>query len=194
MSARAEEDKRQFAEFQKQINFWVNWRDANGKRAFILPVANCSKDAEVIALDKISFGDWLRQKGFTSERLFWYCDYATRDDYGLKLRKNFGVGGTFLFLFAGQKIAAKNRSRSSLSPKATGSFVNYFADKIKDKIRLKTIALEIIPNETGVDVIYLNTETNEIRGIHAEKAIFAAPIFTAKYLIRDFKTQSAEFC
>ena len=38
----SEEDKRQFGEFQKQIDFWVNWRDANGKRAFVLPVANCS--------------------------------------------------------------------------------------------------------------------------------------------------------
>ena len=38
----SDEDKRQFAEFQKQIDFWVNWRDADGKRAFVLPVANCS--------------------------------------------------------------------------------------------------------------------------------------------------------
>src|SRR5215213_1721517 len=81
----SDEEKRQFAEFQKQVDAWVNWRDAGGKRAFVLPVANCSRDAEVLALDKISFGDWLRQKGFSSERLFWYCDYACRDDYGLKL-------------------------------------------------------------------------------------------------------------
>ena len=27
----SEEDKRQFAEFQKQIDHWVNWRDATGK-------------------------------------------------------------------------------------------------------------------------------------------------------------------
>ena len=58
------EDKRQLAEFQKQIDFWVNWRDARGKRAFVLPVAECSNDAEATALDKISFADWLKQKGF----------------------------------------------------------------------------------------------------------------------------------
>ncbi|MEP7036892.1 MAG: hypothetical protein ABI891_00985, partial [Acidobacteriota bacterium] len=32
-----------------------------------------------------------------------------------------------------------------------------------------------------------------IRGIHAEKAIFAAPIFTAKYVIRDFKENPPAF-
>ena len=65
----SEEDKRQFAEFQKQVDHWVNWRDSEGRRAFVVPSANCSNAAEVTSLDKISFADWLRQNGFTSERL-----------------------------------------------------------------------------------------------------------------------------
>ena len=69
----------------------------------------------------------------------------------------------------------------------------FLPEKSKKKFALKTIALEIIPNEKGVDIIYLNTETNEIRGIRTEKAIFAAPIFTAKYLIRDFKQNAPNF-
>ena len=32
----SEEDKRQYAEFQRQVDNWVNWRDAKGRRAFIL--------------------------------------------------------------------------------------------------------------------------------------------------------------
>lgn len=188
----SEEDNRQYAEFQKQIDFWVNWRDSAGKRAFVLPIANCSNDVEVIALDKISFGDWLKQKGFTSERLIWYCDYATRDDYGLKLDQTSAWAGLFYFCSRVRKSGEESQPFITF-PEGNGKFVNYLSDKIKDKTRLKTIALEIIPNEKGVDIIYLNTETNEIRGIHAEKAIFAAPIFTAKYLIRDFKTNPPEF-
>ena len=93
----SEEDKRQFAEFQKQIDHWVDWRDAAGKRAFVVPSANCSRDAEVTALDKISFGEWLRQNSLTSERLVWYCDYACRDDYGLKLEQTSAWAGLFYF-------------------------------------------------------------------------------------------------
>jgi glycine/D-amino acid oxidase-like deaminating enzyme len=59
-----EEDKRQLAEFQKHIDGWVNWRDAKGRRAFVVPSANCSDDAEVTSLDKISFADWVAQNGF----------------------------------------------------------------------------------------------------------------------------------
>ena len=103
------------------------------------------------------------------------------------------MGGTFLFLFARPKIAAKNRKPSSHFPKATADSSIFSPKKSKIKSALKTLALEIIPNEKGVDVIYLNTETNEIRGLHCEKIIFAAPIFTAKYLIRDFKQNAPNF-
>jgi len=181
-----ETDKREYAEFYKQVDFWVNWRDKSGKRAFVLPVAICSTDAEVIALDKISFGDWLRNKGFTSERLFWYCDYATRDDYGLKLDQTSAWAGLFYFCSRVRKSGEESQPFITF-PEGNGKFINFLHDKIKDKTRLKTVVIEIIPNEKGVDVIYLNFETKEIRGLRAEKAIFAAPIFTAKYLIRDFK-------
>jgi protoporphyrinogen oxidase len=188
----SDDDKNQLKAFQKEVDFWVNWRDAKGNRAFTLPVANCSNDAEVLALDKISFGDWLRNKGFTSERLFWYCDYATRDDYGLKLGDASAWVGLFYFCSRVRKSGEESQPFITF-PEGNGKFVNYLADKIKDKTRLNTLALEMIPNESGVDIIYLNTETSEIRGIHAEKAIFAAPIFTAKYLIRDFKTNPPPF-
>ncbi len=188
----SEDDKNQLAEFQKRIDFWTNWRDAKGKRAFVLPIAECSTDAEVLALDKISFGDWLRQNRFTSDRLFWYCDYATRDDYGLKLNDASAWAG--LFYFCSRVRQAGEESQAFITfPEGNGRFVNFLADQIKDKIRLKCLALEIAPREKMVDVIYLNTETNEIRGLHCEKAIFAAPIFTAKYLIRDFKTNPPPF-
>ncbi len=188
----SDNDKFQLAEFQKQIDFWVNWRDKQGRRAFTLPIANCSTDAEVTSLDKISFADFLRQKGFTSERLFWYCDYATRDDYGLKLEQTSAWAGLFYFCSRVRKSGEESQSFITF-PEGNGRFVNYLHDKVKDKTKLKTIALEIIPHENGVDVVCLNTETNELKGFHCEKAVFAAPIFTAKYLIPDFRQNTPEF-
>jgi len=188
----SEEDKRQLGEFQKQIDFWVNWRDAKGKRAFVVPVADCSTDTEVTSLDRIFFADFLREKGFTSERLFWYCDYATRDDYGLRLEQTSAWAG--LFYFCSRVRHAGEESQPFITfPEGNGRFVNFLHERVKDKTRLKTIALEIVPNEKGVDIIYLNTETNELRGLRCEKAVFAAPIFTAKYLIRDFKENAPEY-
>jgi hypothetical protein len=187
-----ETDKLEFAEFQKQIDYWVNWRDRQGRRAFVVPVANCSADAEVTALDKISFADWLRKKDFNSERLFWYCDYACRDDYGLKLEQTSAWAGLFYFCSRVRKSGDESQAFITFS-EGNGRFVNHFHERIKNKTRLKTIALEIIPNEKGVDVVCLNTETKELHGFHCEKVVLAAPIFTANYLIRDFKQSAPAF-
>lgn len=188
----SEEDLRQFAEFQKQIDFWVNWRDRYGNRAFTLPIAHCSTDAEVVALDKITFADWLKQKGFDSPRLIWYCDYACRDDYGLRLEQTSAWAGLFYFCSRVRRSGEESQSFITF-PEGNGRFVNYLHDKIKEKTRLKTIALEIIPTEKGVNVVCLNTETKEMRGIHAEKVLFCAPVFTAKYLVRDFKQNPPDY-
>jgi hypothetical protein len=189
----SEEDLRQYSEFYKQVDYWINWRNKDGKRAFVLPIANCSTDAEVLALDKLSFADWLKQKGFDSERLFWYCDYATRDDYGLKIEQTSAWAGLFYFCSRVRKSGEESQPFITF-PEGNGHFTNYLSEKVKDKIRLKSLVMQIIPNEKGVDVVYLNTETNEVRGIHCEKIVFSSPIFTAKYLIRGFsETWSDEF-
>ncbi len=47
------------------------------------------------------------------------------------------------------------------------------------------MAVSVEQTEKGVDVIYL--ENGEIRGLHCRKAIFAAPMFTAPYLIKGFR-------
>ncbi|MEO7660071.1 MAG: NAD(P)-binding protein, partial [Pyrinomonadaceae bacterium] len=185
----SEEDKRQFAEFQKQINTWVNWRDAAGKRAFVVPVANCSSDDEVTSLDKVTFAEWLRQQGFTSERLLWYCDYATRDDYGLKIDQASAWVGLFYFCSRVRQSGVESQPFITF-PEGNGRFVNHFVGQVQDHIRRLQMVVSIVPTDKGVDVICL--DNGEIRGIHCEKAIFASPIFTAPYIIRGFQ-QDAPF-
>ena len=180
----SDDDKFQFAEFQKQLDYWINWRDAKGKRAFVVPVANCSTDTEVTELDKISFGEWLRQNGITSERLIWYCDYACRDDYGLKLEQTSAWAGLFYFCSRVRKSGVESQPFITC-PEGNGQFVNHFFEKVKDNVRKSQIVVTIAPTDKGVDVICL--DGGDLRGIHCEKAIFASPIFTAPYIIRGFR-------
>lgn len=185
--AASEEDKWQYAEFQKKIDEWVNWRDASGKRAFVVPVANCSADAEVTSLDKISFADWLRQNGLTSERLLWYCDYACRDDYGLKLEQTSAWAGLFYFCSRVRKSGVESQPFIT-APEGNGQFVNHFLEEIKDNIRRSQVVVSVVPTDKGVDIICL--DGGEARGIHCEKAIFASPMFTAPYVIQGFREEA----
>lgn len=183
----SEEDKRQYAEFQKQIDHWVNWRDATGRRAFVVPVANCSTDAEATSLDTISFAEWLRLNGFTSERLIWYCDYACRDDYGLKLDQTSAWAG--LFYFCSRVAKSGDESQPFITfPEGNGRFVNHFSNAIGDKMERSHAVVSIVPHDNSVDVVSLNG--NELRGFKCENVIFASPIFTAPYVIRGFPDNS----
>lgn len=186
------EDLRQLDEFQKEVDFWVSWRDADGRRAFTIPIANCSRDVFVTVLDKISFADWLRNKGFASPRILHWCDYACRDDYGLKLEQTSAWAG--LFYFCSRVSAPGEESAPFITfPEGNGRFVRHLHEKAEDKIRLNAAVFEIVPRETSVDVLFLDAVTNEMRGIRAEKVIFAAPIFLSKYLIRDYKENAPAF-
>jgi hypothetical protein len=182
----SEDDKRQLAQFQGLIDGWVNWRDAKGRRAFVVPLAMCSDDAEVTQLDKISFADWLRRSGFTSERLFWYCDYATRDDYGLKAEQASAWVGLFYFCSRVRNSGAESQPFITC-PEGNGQFVNHFAAKTKDNIRRSQMVVSVVPSDRGVDVICLDGGT--LRGIHCEKVIYASPMFTAPYIVRGFREQ-----
>ena len=179
-----EEEKRQFAEFQKKIDEWVNWRDARGRRAFVVPSALGSDDAEVTALDKISFGEWLRQNGLTSERLQWYCDYACRDDYGLKLEQTSAWAGLFYFCSRVRKSGDESQPFITF-PEGNGRFVRHLSESVKDKILRSHVVVSVVPNEKGAEVICL--AGGELRGFRAEKVIYASPIFTAPYVVQGFR-------
>jgi hypothetical protein len=179
-----EEDKRQYNEFQKQIDYWVSWRDSSGKRAFIVPVGMCSSDAQVTYLDKISFAAWLRQSGFTSERLIWYCDYACRDDYGLKADQTSAWAGLFYFCSRVRKAGTESQPFITF-PEGNGRFVNHFYETVTDHVRRSQVVVSVIPNAGGVDIAYLDGDA--LRGFHCKNIIYSAPIFTAPYLIRGFR-------
>jgi protoporphyrinogen oxidase len=179
-----EDDKRQFAEFQNALDRWVNWRDAGGRRAYVVPVEQCSTDVEVTALDKISFAEWLRQNGFTSDRLIWYCDYACRDDYGLKLDQASAWVGLFYFCSRVRRSGAESQPFITF-PEGNGRFVNHLFESVKENVQRSHMAVSVVPNDRGVDVICL--DGNALRGIHCEHVIYASPMFTAPHMIRGFR-------
>ncbi|MCO6511303.1 MAG: FAD-dependent oxidoreductase [Aridibacter famidurans] len=180
-----EEDLRQYNAFYAEVGKWINWRDPEGRRAFTVPVSSCSTDAEATALDRISFAEWLRNKGFNSERLIWYCDYACRDDYGLTLGQTSAWAG--LFYFCSRVPTAGEESQSFITfPEGNGRFVNHFVSRIKENLQGSSLVAEVIPGEEGAEVVYIDTKTNTARGIRAKNVIYSAPMFTAGYLIRGF--------
>jgi hypothetical protein len=184
------DDLAQLEAFNAEIRWWVAWRDDRGRRAFAIPVAAGSDDAEVTALDKVSMLDWLDARGWDSPRLRWLIDYGCRDDYGLTLDQTSAWAG--LFYFASRIKKPGDEAEPLMTwPEGNGRLVSHLYGKVRSHVRLGVAAAEIIPTDTrgrgGVDVIALDGGAGTAVGFHADQVIFAAPHFLARYVIRPFR-------
>ena len=193
------DDSREWTEFQAHVSAWVAWRDARGRRAFSIPVATCSDDAEVAVLDRISMADWLADKNLASPRLRWLVDYACRDDYGLSVDQTSAWAG--LFYFASRMRVPDAEPQPLIAwPEGNGRIVSHLREPLGGALRLGWAVSEMIRDpqqQGGVDVVAVSQNGDDVVGFHAREAIFCAPHFLAKHLIRGFaesrEADAAEF-
>src|SRR5687767_11449009 len=185
-----QDDQAQVQNFNAEIARWVAWRDVRGRRAFTIPVSACSDDVEVTALDRISMGSWMNERSFASPRLRWSVDYACRDDYGMTLDQTSAWAGLFYFCSRVAKPGIESQSLITW-PEGNGRLVNHLFEKTKARVQLDRAAVELIPVEENgrsrVDVITVDREGRNPRGFRAERVIFAAPQFMARYVIRPYR-------
>jgi protoporphyrinogen oxidase len=184
------EDLAQLDAFHNKVKGLVAWRDSKGRRAFALPVANSSDDAEITRLDKMTMAEWMKEHSLTSSRLRWLVDYSCRDDYGMTVDQTSAWAGLFYFCSRVKKPDTEAEPLITF-PEGNGRMVAHLYEKAKARVQLGLAAAEIIPLTTGggsgVDVVALSHDGQTARGFHAEQVIFAAPHFLSRYLIRDYR-------
>jgi phytoene dehydrogenase-like protein len=193
------EDARQLQLFNAEVDAWAAWRDARGRRAFDIPVARCSDDAEVAALDRLSMGEWMRARGLVSERLRWLVDYACRDDYGLTLEQASAWAG--LFYFASRMTGPGAEAQSLITwPEGNGRIVKHLYEKARARVRLGLAVADVraagvdeslaagSPRVAGgVEVVAVRGDGGGAVGFRAGRVVFAAPQFMAKYLLKSYR-------
>lgn len=186
-------DLAQHAAFEAEVGRLAALRDSRGRRAFAIPTAAGSDDAELTALDRITMAAWMDARGFTSPRLRWYVDYACRDDYGLRMEHTSAWAG--LLYFAGRVAAEGSDYRPVVTwPEGNGRLVAHLADRAGPRARAGWGVAELRPRarpdgtgDAGVDIIALIDDGAAAAGIHAERVIFAAPHFLSRYLVRAYR-------
>ena len=208
----SEEDARQLRIFNAEVDSWAGWRDARGRRAFAIPVANCSDDAEATALDRVSMAEWMRARGLNSERLRWLVDYACRDDYGLNFEQASAWAGLFYFASRMKRPGAEAQSLITW-PEGNGRLVRHLYEKARAHVRLGLAAADVRPasfedegravgnrvearsvegrGAGGVEVVAVPHEGGAAVGFRAERVVFAAPQFLTKYLLKSYREGTA---
>ncbi|MCY2962558.1 MAG: FAD-dependent oxidoreductase [Planctomycetota bacterium] len=192
------EDLRQFALFQAEVDRWTEWRDGAGRRAFAIPVDRGSDDADMVALDRQTMGDWLSERGITSSRVRWLVDYACRDDYGLTVDQTSAWAG--LFYFASRVSAPGAHAQPLLTwPEGNGRLVAHLAAGAQDRIDsgwgVAEIRIAGTTEETStsspLEILAANS-AGAVRGIRARQVVFCGPQFLAPHLIEGYRAARGE--
>jgi phytoene dehydrogenase-like protein len=203
----SEEDARQLQLFNAEVDRWAAWRDAAGRRAFDIPVARCSDDAEPAALDRLSMGEWMRARGLDSERLRWLVDYGCRDDYGLTVEQASAWAG--LFYFASRMKGPGAEAQSLITwPEGNGRLVRHLHERAGGRVRVGLAvtdvraggAVEVEGHVDGsrggegrvkggdvVEVVAVGGDGRGAVGFRADRVVFAAPQFMTKYLLKSYR-------
>jgi phytoene dehydrogenase-like protein len=189
------QDKAELTAFRREIDRWATMRDARGRRAFAIPTAHSSPDAEVASLDRISMAEWLTGHGWRSERLRWFVEYACRDDYGSTLEHTSAYAG--VFYFASRTGAGSEDTQPVITwPEGNGRLVNHLHAQVHDNVRLGLAAADVAPfardGQSGVEVVAVTVD-GTASGFRADQVIFAAPRFVAARVIRPWREAPPSF-
>jgi phytoene dehydrogenase-like protein len=178
------EDRRQRAAFDAEIVRWSRFRDGRGRRAFALPVSQASDEPDLVALDRVSFADYLDRHGYTSERLRWLCYYSCRDDYTLTPAETSAWAG--LFYFASRRGSTAAYQSVVTWPDGNGTLVRHLARGVSIETRVAVIRAD-------ADGTLVAIGPHGPFGIRAQRVILAVPGFVADRLVPGRAKSPAEY-
>jgi protoporphyrinogen oxidase len=186
-SARATHaDTAELARFERIVDGFQAFRDARGRRAFTLPLRECSDAAEITALDRISAARWFRERGFRSPLLRWYLEYACRDDYGVSLDET--SAWAMLFYFCARVAGPGLESAPFLTwPEGNGRIVAHLSRLSGERLSLNQLVTDVIPGEDGVELVAYDAVERRARRYRAEHVILAVPKLVARRIVRPFR-------
>ena len=179
-------DYEAFQEFQTDMLRWTLYRGADQRRAFTLPLEYSSMDPEVRALDRITMHEYMRQKGWDSERLDWFVNYGCRDDYACPIDEVSAWAG--IHYYACRYYASQLQDRFPVHtvtwPEGNAFLVNGMAQRFSSaNVRLNALVLSIRQQEDEVFVTFMDTQTRQFTTLRGQTAIYAGQKHIANYII-----------
>lgn len=168
----------QIHEFEARMQEFKHLRGKDGRKAFSLPMALSSHDAELRVLDRQTMRGWLTAQGWDAPHLHAYVDYCCRDDYGCSSAETSAWAG--IHYFASRDGEAANAASDSVLtwPEGNAWLTRRMAERFPGNIRTGYFVWRMQTTPKGVTLdAYLPTENRSIR-LHAQHVVWAGPLFT----------------
>jgi phytoene dehydrogenase-like protein len=183
------EDRAQFAHFFDETERLKRRLGSDGKALFAIPLDASSADPSWRALDTITFSEYLRSRGYSSQRLHWYVNYCCRDDYGT-LASSVSAWAGLHYFAARTGIAANCDSGAVVTwPEGNGHLVRELSHRAGASTQFNCVVTRVAATSGGVELDYFDAQINRSVRVRAAAAILCVPRFVAAGVVEGLPTQ-----
>jgi glycine/D-amino acid oxidase-like deaminating enzyme len=176
------EDEADTARFFAAMEAFRRRRDAEGRRAFAIPLDLSSQEQDLLDLDTITMTEWLSREGYRSLTLYWYVDYCCRDDYGTAAAETSAWAG--IHYFAARDGFAANADPQAIVtwPEGNGYLARRLSEPLEGLIRTRALAFKVEEAGDAVHVDFWDEGAGQSLRVKARAVVLATPAFVAARL------------
>jgi hypothetical protein len=176
------DDRRDLEGFFAAMEQYRRRIGGDGRPAFSIPMEGSSRDPDLVALDRLSFTDWLHAQGWRSPMLHAHVRYGCRDDYGTEPQHTSAWAG--IHYYAGRRGAAANVDGEAVLtwPEGNGHLVGRMAARLRDRISPDRLVFRITRAADGVAIDSVGSDGTATRTL-AQAAVLATPHFITTRLL-----------
>jgi phytoene dehydrogenase-like protein len=179
-------DREELARFEAAVRARLA-PDPDGRAPFELPVAHSGASAR--ALDSQDAASYAAALGLTGERIRWYLEYATRDDFGCALEET--SAWALLHYFAA-RVGGEERGSDFLTwPEGNAFLVRALARAAEGRIAIGQAVLEARAASGGCEITVHDAARGRTVLHRAEHAILALPQFVAARVLAEDPARAA---
>ena len=187
MKGITKDDEDQLKRFHDLVHEYKFKKGSDGKFVFNIPLMESSQDPMFLKLDDVSFADFLKEQGYTSNVVSWYMNYCTLDDFGMGIDTVSAWGGLHYFC-SRRPLGQYDDHKIMTWPEGNGWVLQKLTEYLKDHIQPNHAVMRIHPTENGrVTSRIYNFDTKELAECESEHLIYSGPQFLAPYLFEDKK-------
>lgn len=182
-----EEELARFHEIEEAL---TRREGRDGRPAFTIPLGLSSRDPELLALDRMSFAEWLDRERFVTPFVRWYVAYATLDDFGALPEETSAWAA--LHYFAARKLKTPELAGSHFLvwPEGNGRLVRELRARAKARIEPGLVALEVDDEGSrGATVLLRAARDGALARVRARAVVLAVPAFVARRLLPEAATR-----
>ncbi|MEI6668505.1 MAG: NAD(P)-binding protein [Acidobacteriota bacterium] len=182
-------DLGQLNQFRDLMAGYRERRDAAGRPAFAIPMDLSARDADLLALDRISMREFLLARKLDAPSLHWYVDYCCRDDYGSFSSDVSAWAGVHYFASREGESARVSDATLLTWPEGIGWIVERLARALDPHVTRGALVFRVDPTGTGASVDVYHPGEKRTTRLVADDVVFACPSVFARHTV---STLSAE--